>query len=547
MFTISEKYKNKIKTYEHNANPFLLFQKSVVLLYQSKSWTVLGLRIINRLCSQDKKVPFFLRFIFPKSAAWFDVKVATEKKSNDELTEAVRKLIEFKKVFYDYNLVEISIDFLLANIEERNAYAFQLMYQKRINDYRKDSALYEIHNSFFLKKIPRIHFHIDEKRFLFLLPINYLFKFNSHKARLKDYEHRFLLPSKIDQPSLTEHTAQIDGDRIWELQNVKLVKGYQVIDDRNYFCYEQAADPVNEFIAGHFDAKAACRHLEGVSYARVNISKYTFQYMDSAFLVSGRCTRNYFHWLVEYLPKLLWFTRDTGIDFNNVVLAVDKYMPPQHYQALEFVLNKLNIQNPIVKINPDENIYNFNRLILCSNPTFIPDGLNEYNYPESSVMNLESLAEYRDLMLKCISNEQKRRIYIARTNKMNRKLINEEELIEIFVKHGFEIVYPENYSFEDQINLFNSAEAIAGPAGAAFSNLIFCQSGTKVINFLAEENKEAAIFSNLCALSDSSYCLLTGNLLKDQSLFPNKVSWLYSEFKVDTSKLDQNLANLLNR
>jgi capsular polysaccharide biosynthesis protein len=148
-------------------------------------------------------------------------------------------------------------------------------------------------------------------------------------------------------------------------------------------------------------------------------------------------------------------------------------------------------------------------------------------------------------MLTDVKTDQKRKIYIARSNNNNRKLVNELEIIALCVSYGFEIVYPEKFSFEEQLKLFNSAKYIIGPAGAAFSNLIFCQKGTVVINFLAEENKEASIFSNLCTLSESSYYLETGKLLKERMFFSDTISWLYSNYKVDIQALDERLKSIV--
>ena len=44
----------------------------------------------------------------------------------------------------------------------------------------------------------------------------------------------------------------------------------------------------------------------------------------------------------------------------------------------------------------------------------------------------------------------------------------------MFVREGFEPVYLERMSLGEQIAAINSAELIAGPTGAAWTNLIFC-------------------------------------------------------------------------
>ena len=72
-----------------------------------------------------------------------------------------------------------------------------------------------------------------------------------------------------------------------------------------------------------------------------------------------------------------------------------------------------------------------------------------------------------------------RRIFLARKN--NQRIVNTSEIENIFIKYGFEIVYCEDLSFREQVRLFKNAEFVAGPTGAAMTNILFCNPGTKFI------------------------------------------------------------------
>lgn len=545
MSDLTKSYSKILAVYADVIHFLGLGKKASLLLYQSRSWTVVGLRISNRLFSNQKHIPLYFRLIFPKSTAWFRIRIAVEEGNSEKLLKAVEQLMKIRNVYYEYSLIEFNLDYLLKTVEELNPYAFKLLYQRKINEFLKDSALYEIHNSFFLKYKPRINFHIDPKRFVFLLPVRYLFKTDVPKEKVPDYAHRFNLPAEIDKMNHTTHEVLVEGDKLWTLSDIRLLKGYQLINGDSYLCYEKSASPENKFIAGYFDASPSFRLLEESPYVKVNIRKYDFQDLDNIFLLSGRCTRNYFHWLIEYMPKLMWFARGAMNEYANFKLAVDENMPQQHYQALQYVMKKLSIPNQIIKINPDNHIYNIKKLIVCSNPTFIPDSFEEFSYADCSALNLDTLAGYRKILLSNVSNRHDRKIYIARHNFSSRKLVNESDVIDLFVKYGFEIVYPEQYTFEEQMNLFNSSKFIVGASGAAFSNLIFCQPGTVVINFLVDELKEFSLFSNLCALSQSQYYIEPGKLLRDKSHFSDKISWLYSDFKLDVESLEKKIQHLL--
>ena len=49
-----------------------------------------------------------------------------------------------------------------------------------------------------------------------------------------------------------------------------------------------------------------------------------------------------------------------------------------------------------------------------------------------------------------------------------------------FNKKGFVIIYPEELSINEQINIINSAKTIAGFSGSALHLSIFSEPGTKI-------------------------------------------------------------------
>ena len=81
-----------------------------------------------------------------------------------------------------------------------------------------------------------------------------------------------------------------------------------------------------------------------------------------------------------------------------------------------------------------------------------------------------------------------KRIYISRADAtVNRRILNESELIEVLKGYGFDICLLANMSVAEQVDVFNQAEIVVGAHGAGLSNLVFCQPGTKVLEFFPEK------------------------------------------------------------
>jgi capsular polysaccharide biosynthesis protein len=55
----------------------------------------------------------------------------------------------------------------------------------------------------------------------------------------------------------------------------------------------------------------------------------------------------------------------------------------------------------------------------------------------------------------------------------------------------------EKLSFREQVELMFGAKVIVGASGAAFSNILFCQKGARVLSWLLPQYKGFSSFSNL--------------------------------------------------
>ncbi|NEQ73264.1 MAG: DUF563 domain-containing protein [Okeania sp. SIO2C9] len=111
---------------------------------------------------------------------------------------------------------------------------------------------------------------------------------------------------------------------------------------------------------------------------------------------------------------------------------------------------------------------------------------------------------------------QTERIYISRKESSRRRVVNEEEVISFLDKFDFESITLESMSVAEQATLLASVKVVVALHGAGLTNLVFCSSGTKVIEFFAPEYivKYYWILSNVCGLE---YYYLLGEQLNEES------------------------------
>lgn len=79
-----------------------------------------------------------------------------------------------------------------------------------------------------------------------------------------------------------------------------------------------------------------------------------------------------------------------------------------------------------------------------------------------------------------------KKLYISRKG-FSRNIANEESVWSVLKDYGFEKINPKEV--EDCPQLFNEASIIVGPHGAGLTNMIFCQSNTKIIELMPHSHR----------------------------------------------------------
>ncbi|QKL02600.1 DUF563 domain-containing protein [Pseudomonas sp. NY5710] len=95
--------------------------------------------------------------------------------------------------------------------------------------------------------------------------------------------------------------------------------------------------------------------------------------------------------------------------------------------------------------------------------------------------------------------ENARPIYFSRTKFRVRPVFGEDELEAQLRENGWEIVYPESMSIEDQIKISRKSKVYCGVIGSAMHNLIFSRPGTKVF-YIEREPSQKSTYNTLEAL-----------------------------------------------
>ena len=134
-------------------------------------------------------------------------------------------------------------------------------------------------------------------------------------------------------------------------------------------------------------------------------------------------------------------------------------------------------------------------------------------------------------------DQKSRKIFISRKDTKNRVLSNEDEVAALARICGFETILLSGMSLAEQISLFASASHVIAVHGAGLTNIVFCQSGTKILEIHMDK------YVNWCYRRLSAFYGLEYGFITGESEDGNEKPLFASSFTVSLRKLEDILCS----
>jgi len=244
------------------------------------------------------------------------------------------------------------------------------------------------------------------------------------------------------------------------------------------------------------------------------------QEVDAGLMLFGFQSRQYGHWLLEFVPRMLWFN-DPACP-AGLPLCIDDGMPETHRQIIALMDER---DRPVRVLPPVAT--RFGELGLAPVPTFYPfdtrPGLPIYD----AIWPSDVLSAIRAKILERLAAQggdlwrTGRRILLSRRGFTQRRLVNEAEIADALRPHGFEVIQPETYTFAEQVEIYHAADIVVGSASSALINGLFCRPGAKVIA-LTHDNPAFYFrgFTSLIESSGAKLLFVRGHAVQTEGLHP---------------------------
>ena len=186
----------------------------------------------------------------------------------------------------------------------------------------------------------------------------------------------------------------------------------------------------------------------------------------TAIAVTPEASRNYYHWIIDLLPRLALIKSATESFDSFAQILVNGSRAPYEQASM----NALGVPGEKIRYVDANDRFQIENATIPSMDHF------SKTIAPWKIKFLRTLGE----SIPARSRITSKRIYISRRRAAVRRVLNEKDFERILRNAGFVSIEIESLSWPEQVALFSNAEVILAPHGAALVNAAFGEPETLI-------------------------------------------------------------------
>ena len=237
---------------------------------------------------------------------------------------------------------------------------------------------------------------------------------------------------------------------------------------------------------------------------------------------------SYYFWLTECLPRLL-MVQD---QLDDLVLIY-----PEGWKKIKYVNDTLDLFPHLQRIEIPNDYHLFVKNLVMPEvkpwtPMIIPEQVFQ-------------IREFLFSKLNISISEKESRTYISRSDAKYKKLINEDQVVNVIKKYNFETVTMSNRSLKSQIQLMQDTKFVMSITGASMANLLFLPEGATLIDLTNKmyltDRKYKFHFKKIMDILNGNYLVQFCEPKVDENLFDIAMF----DINVNIEELENNLIHYI--
>ncbi|MBF0374396.1 MAG: glycosyltransferase family 61 protein [Alphaproteobacteria bacterium] len=215
----------------------------------------------------------------------------------------------------------------------------------------------------------------------------------------------------------------------------------------------------------------------------------------TSLLVGFMWDHNYYHWMLEALPRLALLDAGEAGSVDRLLL-----LAPRHAYKIRSL--------ELAGLDPSRVEWIGDETVACERVVF-PSRICRTGW-----VSRDAVDWLRRRLAPAERGGSGRRLFVSRGDTANRRMLNEDEVFEVFRARGFERVASAGLTLDQQIALFSQAEAVVAPHGAGMVNSLFMRPGGLVVDIMSASYLNPGIWT-LCDAAGLAYQPVIGPPARD--------------------------------
>lgn len=258
--------------------------------------------------------------------------------------------------------------------------------------------------------------------------------------------------------------------------------------------------------------------------------------------VGSTAPHNWFHWIIDTLPGVMAAGRLPSAFAKYPLIVPETVLSRQNWLD---ALNVVRHDRECVFVSAEEMI-RVQELVTVE-PVTRPGPRVIDSRPRARISVLaEPLMDYAnyvvaELGLNQVTPIEGRRIFLGRRAEFSRRY-NQAEAFEEAQQWGFEMVFLEDLSFKDSVKIVRESEALVGPHGAGWANLLFGSTATRALFWSWDTGEVENWYHNIALVAGVQFVQLPHDALSLKSGDPR-----LADYRVDIRHLRNGLSSLFSK
>ena len=327
----------------------------------------------------------------------------------------------------------------------------------------------------------------------------------------------------------TGGSARLPAEYAGVFEDVTLIGGTRLILANSSLFHDELAS----FSSADYGVKAVNYLRVDGARALVSFKRKHINEIKTGILISCEYEVNYFHWLVECLPKVAF--AETLDIADHVPFLITKGLHPNLMKAFAAVNTK---HRPVIELEAGV-AYRVQKLFYPSDLSRILDRYEGTPKVECDcVLSPTWIRAATKLVGSVYRGPAKtpwRKLYLTRRNASYRLVRNEADIELMLLEQGFEVADLTGASLESQLALFREAALVVAPTGAAVTNILNAAPQAKFI--VLTSNHPAMnfyIFSQLAGIVGIDLEYVTG-----RRLYTRQDYTMHDDYEMDVDAIRQ--------